>query len=1793
MKRIISLLLAILLCVSLLPAATLADEEAVDAEASESAPAEVVLPKLDVAPAEEEPAPAPEPEPEPEPEPAEAPAEEATAEEAPAEEPAEEAPAENAAEEALTDEPLDEPEEALELDGESGTCGDNLTWTLEDGVLTISGTGAMADYYSWNPPWKGLSVSSIVVEEGVTSIGYGAFYFLYAETISLPASLNSIRDFAFRGCYSLKSVSVASGSSSFKAEDGILFSKDGTTIVHYPAGRAGTSYAIPDGVTSIGRCAFLDSSLTSVTIPDGVTSIGYDAFCSCSRLTGITIPSSVTTINSYAFERCYSLNSVVFLGSAPTFGTKVFCYDTVTAYYPPGNSTWTSDVFSQDHASSSGSVTWLAGGQCGDDVYWTLEDGVLTIYGTGAMANYSSASAPWYSSRSSIQSAVIESGVTSIGAYAFCQCSKLKSISIPDTVTSIGNRAFYQCSALTSLTIPASVTSIGTNFTFARCSSLTDITVDAANPNYSSDDGVLFNKEKTQLIICPAGKSGSYTIPSTVTSIASDAFFLCEKLTAIILDAELQIINTEAFCYCTGLTSVALPASVTSLGVRAFGYCSALSEITFQGNAPSINSTAFTSVTATANYPSGDESWTEDVRQNYGGSITWTAYTPATCGDDVYWTLDNGVLTIYGTGPMWDYTSSDDNRAPWWASRRSITSVVIGDGVTAIGNYAFNSCVNMTDVSFGGTVAVIGDSAFRTCYKLQNITLPDSVTTIKQYGFYYCKGATTVSIPASVTSIGTHAFTYCETLVSFTVAPGNTRYSSQDGVLFNKARTTLMWYPAGNPRTSYTIPSTVRTMGLNAFGLCSNLSSIDLNQITSINNGAFRSCTALTSVVIPYTVAYLGSEAFAYCTALESVTVGSGVTTIGRDAFRGCTELAEITFAGSAPSINASAFTNVTATAYYPAYDTSWTEEVRQDYGGTITWVSSTPSGRCGENVCWSLENGVLTISGTGATYDYPYDSSGPSDLTCPAPWAVYNNSITSVVVQSGVTYIGINLFRCCSASSVSLPDTLTEIAGSAFYGCENLTSIRIPDSVHWFGNYVFEHCEALASVTLPAGITRIEYGMFTSCSSLPSVDIPDTVTVIGPLAFMGCEELSGVEIPDGVTWIGQRAFQNCVNLTSLTIPGSVETIYEYAMQGCTGLESVTLSSGLKEIEEGAFLDCDALTSVDIPDTVTKLGQGAFMFCSGLESVTLSNSVTTLEYATFMNCTSLASVSIPASVTTIAEKSFCNAGSLESITFEGHAPTFGSTQSCQTFGNEEIFYGVTATAYYPGNDTTWTEEVRQDYGGTITWTPVGSSAYSGQCGDDVYWTLEDGVLTITGTGPMWDYPVEYPTFYDLRDSITSIVIESGVTSIGEWAFYQFGAMTSASIPDSVKSLGEGAFAECNGLTSFTIPSSVTSLGKYAFYYCRSLTSITIPSSVTSIGDNSFYHCDSLTEITFQGSAPTFGGNVFYNVTATAYYPGNDTTWTEDVRQDYGGTITWVEMAPPVRAYGCSLSLEGDIAINFYLVIPDEVFEDADAYVTLNDDTTLPIAGAKSVVKEGVTMYEFKYRVAAKEMGKDVVLHAFNGDGELLPLHRYSTDKDLTETGYHYSVQRYIRLAQESSTDAELIALMKAMSDYGSKAQFLFHYDEENAAEIYNPDDITGVTAEALRPYRREVIKTERTGIAYTSANLTLESETTARVFFRVNEGTIDDYSFTVNGKAVDPVARSEGYAIELKNIAAKNLDEMYVVKVSDAEGVCLTVEYCALSYAYLVLDNGEQTQELEETVKALYLYNQAAKAYFD
>ncbi len=387
-------------------------------------------------------------------------------------------------------------------------------------------------------------------------------------------------------------------------------------------------------------------------------------------------------------------------------------------------------------------------GKCGDNVTYLLDTstGVLTISGTGKMTDYHDYdSTPFYKD-TKIKVITIDFGVTSIGDYAFNLCTSLTSVTIPNSVTSIGYEAFDYCESLTSITIPNSVTSIGRS-AFDNCTSLTSITIPNSvtsiggdafygctsltsvtignsvtsiggnpfsgcksllsievsdnNKNYSSFDGILFNKNKSELIAYPAGKTDSeYAIPNSVTSIGSYAFYGCTSLTSVEIPDGVTSIDWHAFSNCTNLTSIIIPNSVTSVGSYAFEYCTSLTSITIPDSVKSIGNWAF----------------------DHCKSLTSV-------------TIGN-----------------------------SVTSVTIGNSVTSIGSYAFNACTSLTSVTIGNCVTSIDERVFNYCTSLTSVTIGNCVTSIGERVFNYCISLKSVIIPNSVTSIGDYAFCYCDSL---------------------------------------------------------------------------------------------------------------------------------------------------------------------------------------------------------------------------------------------------------------------------------------------------------------------------------------------------------------------------------------------------------------------------------------------------------------------------------------------------------------------------------------------------------------------------------------------------------------------------------------------------------------------------------------------------------------------------------------------------------------------------------------------------------------------------------------------------------------------------------------------------------------------------------------------------------------------------------------------------------------------------------------------------------------------
>ena len=593
----------------------------------------------------------------------------------------------------------------------------------------------------------------------------------------------------------------------------------------------------------------------------------------------------------------------------------------------------------------------------------------------------------------------------------------------------------------------------------------------------------------------------------------------------------------------------------------------------------------------------------------------------------------------------------------------------------------------------------------------------------------------------------------------------------------------------------------------------------DDGSVTSIGDGAFRSCGGLTSITIPDSVTSIGNWAFEYCSGLTSVTIGNGVTSIGYSAFEGCSGLTSITIPDSVTSIGQYAFddcTNLTSI--------------------TIPFVGA-------------------KLDGTGDTnFDYIF--------------GMVPISLREVIITGG-TSIGNWAFEYCSGlTSITIPDSVTSIGDFAFSGCSGLTSITIPSSVTSIGNYTFYNCSGLTSITIPESVTSIGGWAFAYCSGLTDVYytgdiagwcniqfvditsnpmyyadnlyikgdlvtdlvIPDNVTSIGNYTFYNCSGFTSVTISDSVTSIGNQAFYNCSGLTSIAIPSSVTSIGSNAFCGCTSLISITIpfvgsnadGTGATNFEYifGSPVGLHGYAPESLREVIitggTSIGYRAFEFCSGLTSITIPDSVTSIGDDAFYNCSGLTSITIPDSVTSIGDSAFEDCSSL-------------------------IIY-CEVSSKPNGWDNDW----------NYSNCPVVWDCNNNEIADDgnIYLVI-DGVLYSLRFGEA-EVVRQFETIRSniaIKDKILYKDQEYVVTSIGSSAFWGYSGLTSITIPDSVTSIGSYAFSGCSGLTSITIPDSVTSIGNSAFEGCSGLTSITIPDSVTSIGSSVFYDCSGLTSIT--------------------------------------------------------------------------------------------------------------------------------------------------------------------------------------------------------------------------------------------------------------------------------------------------------------------------------------------------------
>jgi hypothetical protein len=880
------------------------------------------------------------------------------------------------------------------------------------------------------------------------------------------------------------------------------------------------------------------------------------------------------------------------------------------------------------------------------------------------------------------------------------------------------------------------------------------------------------------------------------------------------------VIADYAFYY-PGMTSVTIHADVQKIGYCAFDHCTNLEEVHIEdlsawcaikfdtrANPLSygylyIDGQKVTDVVIPSDVTSLGEdcfSYSEMTSVTIPSSVTEVqkdAFSGASKLAAVY-ISDLEVWCQIDFGNAWANPLMYANIL--YVNGQVLTELVIPEGMEYIGKYAFADCGSITSVTIPASVTQIHEGAFYRCDRLADISFSEGLQTIGNSAFYDCQRLEQIQLPSTLTGIGGKAFYNC------------------------------------NKLTSVVIPNQVTSIGEEAFYKCSALASVTLpDSLTSIGASAFYQCGVLVGVTLPENVTSIGSAAF-YQTALTEITIPAAVKNIGANAFSGCSALKEIRFLGNAPSIGSGAFQSVTAQAHYPYYGANWDEKTLVNYGGSLTWRIGSDKvvvaqGDCGTDVHWLLdEAGTLIIYGNGAMNDYSY-SSGKTT----APWKGYVNSVTKLVIDNGVTYIGNDAFYGCSKlNQITFQGDCPTFASYAFRSITANASYRaanitwLPSALSGFGGYI---------TWTPIGMSE-EYlaGDMRFTSTYWKLDHQGTLTLYGwnsdysyydapwqpyrnhikRVVFSGYNSLEGV---------GSYAFYALPELVEVMILSGARDVGDYAFARCAKLERVVITSNVQTVGEYAFAYCPKLAYVDLGEGITGISNYAFYNCTSLKSFFMAPDHYGMyigSYA-FANCTAMTEAAIPCMIT-LADYVFQGNTNLKSIYINENANGYGFSPASNAFA------GVTATIYYPRGS--WNNP-SGSYGGTITWV----EADIGACGVSAKWTYdpESKKLTIYGSGRICgsyfgghDHP-----WGAFSEEILSIEVQEGITDIPSYTFEYCEAATTIVLPTGLQRIELNAFNDCGSLNNLILPASIT----FSDY----------------VNDLSFIRCESLTDVYFFGT----------------------------------------------------------------------------------------------------------------------------------------------------------------------------------------------------------------------------------------------------------------------------------------------------------------------------------------------------
>ena len=1342
------------------------------------------------------------------------------------------------------------------------------------------------------------------IGDNITSIGMLAFAATLALTNSV-ANLSASCSFDHMSIVGsgFAQINIDPNHATYASIDGVVYSKDLTTLYCCPSGYVG-EINIPSSVTTLGEGAFIytqyltgtvdistvtrvldsvpdltlslfsSSGLTKCILPALMTNIPADTFSSCSNLKELENVSNITSIGSSAFQSCISLETISF-PNVQTIDVETFRDCTALRSIDWGNSLQT-----------IGNYGFY---RC------TALDGTLTFPST-----LTTIGEEGFQYCSGIDALVFDDCPVNINRYAFEYCSSIQSVDFGSQLRSLGNCVFRGNSTINgTITIPSTCTSIA-SYVFQDCTNIDRLVIEDASMsigamafyNCVSMTSVSLGTKVTsidQSAFRGAGISGTVSIPNTCSMIGDYAFHSCANLTGITIGTNVQTIGTAAFYGCSNVTSltmnstalitvgaeafislskmagsIAFPSTCTSIGQSAFNGCAALTRVTFAGS------------TAIANLAFYNCSKITYI--NLGTGVT-------SIGQSAFrGTKHSGSLTIPDTcTTIGDYA---------FQAITGITSLTIGSGCLSVGQLAFYGCTGITSLSLGSGIRTIGASAFRNLSNATgDIELP-SIQTIGNYAFHTASKITSVTYGSSLTQLGDGVFANCTSLLSHNFAEATAIPTLTNANCFNNINANCkIWVPS----TLYSDwKAATNWSNWEAYifawvdesksGLFDSSTGAQLytwqelidggyitvegttlksakqfdesiqgvlkisDQITAIADycGTYNYFT--TGIEVPDSVLTIGIEAFAANPNLQYVTIGSGVSSIGEIAF-------------GTLSIFVRELSSITVSANNP-YFKSVNNAVYTKDGKTLVLIATDMS-------TLNVLSGVTTIRAK----------------------ACYSANITSVTLPSSLTTIEASAFAGCSVlETITFPDNVTEIGASAFFGCAKLFSINFGSGLTSIGDSAFGANGVLDSITniyftdatmIPtAGATIFKnrlkagskiyvpsslYSTWTTATNWSEyASYMESIKVAGLYNSSGTLVSTWQQLVDAgtitVNSAGTSITASSAPLSgNLVIPTSITTIGSNAFKNRLSLTGVTFHDGITSIQSGAFYGCTYLAgTIVLPKSLKTIGQDAFYNCRSLKGVELNEGLETIGAYAFaeVGFDEGTTIVMPSSLKSIGSSAFNYPDNVYKYIFD----------FTKTSADVDIPY---SSSLIGGSGIPYLTEYILPYERAFEFI---TSFWMGQAinNETIKWKDSSGNY-YTDIGGLYDDTTNERLYSWSQLVSNGYVTVSGTTITGSTTALQGKLILSNTITE----ISSSAFANRTGITYLLFFGKLKTIGASAFSGCTSMKTVFMEryrlSSEREFGNNAFYNCSALTAVHTDSGAEMASGSIFSNMYSNPLY----------------------------------------------------------------------------------------------------------------------------------------------------------------------------------------------------------------------------------------------------------------------------------------------------------------------------------